>query len=171
MTSQTPDMQSVFERLENLERQNRRLKQATAVAFIIVSSMVLLAQTTTNRTLEATAFVLKDADGKVKGRLAVVDGYPKFCLYGSGDEKSTVASVELSINPFTGPYLIISGKGETGNMAYLQSNRLTISDEKRFSSVLGVTNTRNTHTGEEHQTSAASLTFFNEKENVIWQVP
>ncbi|HMD84809.1 MAG TPA: hypothetical protein VKO18_08925 [Terriglobia bacterium] len=33
MTSQTPDMQAVLERLEKLERQNRTLKRAGLLAF------------------------------------------------------------------------------------------------------------------------------------------
>jgi hypothetical protein len=182
MTSLTSDMQSVLERLESLERQNRRLKQATAAAFIALSSLVLMAhctgpdaqshtltmaQTTANTTLEANAFVLKDANGKIKGRLAMIEGFPKLCLYGSGE-----SNIELSVNPRGGPHLVVmeSERG-IGSVAFLASDALKISDEKGFSSTLGVSRTVTTRTGEEHQTSAASLTLFNEKGNVIWQSP
>ena len=41
MTSQTPDMQAVLERLEKLERQNRRMKRAGAAALVPVDVFML----------------------------------------------------------------------------------------------------------------------------------
>jgi hypothetical protein len=40
MTSQTPDMQAVVERLDRLERQPRRLKQVALLALVAITAFV-----------------------------------------------------------------------------------------------------------------------------------
>ena len=78
MSSPTPDWTAVVERLEKLERQNRRLKQAGAVALILAAAVLLMGQASPNRTVEANEFVLKDESGAVRGRFGMdesVDGY------------------------------------------------------------------------------------------------
>ena len=46
MTSQTPDMQNVLERLEKLGKQNRRLKRAGLLALTAVGALLLMGQAT-----------------------------------------------------------------------------------------------------------------------------
>jgi len=72
MTPQTSDWQALTGRVEKLERQNRRLKQAGAVALIIAAAVLLMGQASTSRTVEANEFVLKDASGKVRAKLSIV---------------------------------------------------------------------------------------------------
>ena len=56
MEPNKPDTRQIIERLEKLERQNRGLKQATAVALLILSSLVLMAHTSAQKVVEANAF-------------------------------------------------------------------------------------------------------------------
>src|SRR5690349_20079714 len=74
MTSQEPDMQAMLERVEKLERQNRRMKRAALLALALIAALVLMGQAApSRRTVEAEAFVLKDASGRVRGQLTTVD--------------------------------------------------------------------------------------------------
>ena len=73
MSSPTPDWTAVVERLEKLERQNRRMKQVGAVALIIAAAVLLMGQASPNRTVEANEFVLQDESGAVHGRFGLVD--------------------------------------------------------------------------------------------------
>jgi len=55
--------------------------------------------------------------------------------------------------------------------ALFASNLLYLSDGQGFSARMGVSNLVTPHTGETHQTSAASLVLFDKDNNVIWKAP
>jgi hypothetical protein len=74
----------MLERLEKLERQNRRLKQIGAAALIALSSLILVAQTTTHKTIEANAFVLVDENGSHRAEMSMAGGIPGLTIYGTG---------------------------------------------------------------------------------------
>lgn len=80
MSSPTPDWTAVVERLEKLERQNRRMKQAGAVALLLATAVLLMGQASPNRTVEANEFVLKDANGRVRGRWSIKADTAQFHL-------------------------------------------------------------------------------------------
>ena len=59
------------ERIQRIERQNRRFKQLTFAALVALGVLVLMGQAPVKgRTVEAETIILKDADGKVRARLA-----------------------------------------------------------------------------------------------------
>jgi hypothetical protein len=58
-------------RLEKLESENRRLKRIGALASLIGASLLLMGQAKSSRTVEAEKFVLRDANGNVRGELSV----------------------------------------------------------------------------------------------------
>src|SRR3989338_10400780 len=60
----TSEWTAVMKRLEKVEKQNRRFKQIGALALILAGSVLLMGQASPQRTVEATRFVLKDANGK-----------------------------------------------------------------------------------------------------------
>jgi hypothetical protein len=68
-----PDVKSLYERVERLERQNLWMKRIGAVA--VLSAVVLLisgqAKVDTKKTVEANEFVLKDANGVVRAKLGM----------------------------------------------------------------------------------------------------
>ena len=63
--------QSIIERLETLERQNRRMKRIGAGVILTVASLLLMAQTAPTRIVEANGFVLKDSSGRIRAKLEV----------------------------------------------------------------------------------------------------
>jgi len=70
MTNQMLDMEFV-KRLERLESENRKLKRIGTVILAVGCILFLSAQTAPkNQTVEAEKFVLRDAGGKVRGRLS-----------------------------------------------------------------------------------------------------
>jgi hypothetical protein len=69
----TPTLLSEIERLEKLERDNHRLRQVAALGLIVIAVVLLMAQTSGPRRLEANEFVLKDDKGKVRGRFALLE--------------------------------------------------------------------------------------------------
>ena len=64
MEPETSEWTAVMNRLEKLEKQNRRFKQIGTLALILLGSVLLMGQTSPRRTIEANRFVLKDANGK-----------------------------------------------------------------------------------------------------------
>jgi hypothetical protein len=240
------DTQGILERLEKLERQKRRLKLGAAVPVLILISLVLMAQTSSHKAVEANAFFLVDQDGTRRAELSMTHGVPGLTIYGTRkekvwlaagkngsilsleepdgkasasldvgggssltltDDKGTVALRVYKASPSlwmdgvdgtaslntvgSGPALSLDGvkgqhsflnpiglmvRGERGGVAVLgvvkdAGPALAVTDSQGFRSVLGVTKTVSTGTGEQHQTSAAALTMFDKEGKVIWSAP
>ena len=64
------DLQSLVQRLERVERQNRNLKRLGYVAVVVLGAILFLAQVPGHRTVEAQSFILKDASGQVRAELS-----------------------------------------------------------------------------------------------------
>ncbi len=78
-----PPYDSLIERLEVLERQNRWLWRVGVAT--VVSAIVFLAEGTSllhpPKIIEAQGFVLKDSSGRVRGQLKTIPGgFPEFAL-------------------------------------------------------------------------------------------
>ncbi|MBI3895033.1 MAG: hypothetical protein HY313_03790 [Acidobacteria bacterium] len=58
MSEQRPDWQAIVERLEKLEKQNRRMMQAGALILVVAASVLLMGQAPSYRVVEANEFVL-----------------------------------------------------------------------------------------------------------------
>ena len=58
---------SLIERVERLEKQNRRMKQVGAAALLLAGALFLMGQAAPKRTVEANEFILKDASGRLRG--------------------------------------------------------------------------------------------------------
>ena len=86
MKPEASDWQAVVERLEKLENQNRRLKQAGAVALIIAAAILLMGQASPNRTVEANEFILKDSSGTVRGRFSTYEQNTHLRLYDANEK-------------------------------------------------------------------------------------
>jgi len=71
MTAQIGDLAAIVERLETVERQNGRLKFAGSMALLLAAAGLVMAQALpTSRTVEAEAFVLRDAGGTARAAWA-----------------------------------------------------------------------------------------------------
>jgi hypothetical protein len=168
MTSRTPDIQAVLERLEKLERKNRRLKQSGIVALLVLCAVVLMGQAGPSRTIEATRFVLKDGEGRVRAELNLDEGFPKVILR---DKKGLP---QVGLGGDDEPYLALTNTKNFGAVAlkfYQGSPALELSNNKGFATVIGGTDLTTARTGESHRTSAASIVMVGQDGNIIWRAP
>ncbi len=62
-------IEALANRVAKLEVQNRRLKKAGIASFIVAAAVIAMGQAQTSKVIEANAFHLKDASGKVRVRL------------------------------------------------------------------------------------------------------
>ncbi len=183
---QTCDTQAILERLEKLERQNRRMKRAGIVVLVLLSVVVLMAQATTHQVLTAKMFILVDANGKTRASLDMVGGAPGLSLYDAKGNAFLSTSAD-------GPYLLMNeADGKQGHVMHLSSDsillkhrdifqaelavdadgpQLKLRDFAGFQSTLGVVDLDTPRTGESRKTSAASIVLFGKDKKVIWSAP
>jgi hypothetical protein len=72
------------ERLDRLERENRRLKRAGVVVLALIGAVVLMGHVVGEKVIEAERFVLLDSSGQPRAVLAVAKSGSGLYLY---DEK------------------------------------------------------------------------------------
>ena len=72
----TSEWTTVMNRLERLEKQNRRFRQIGAVALVLIGSVLLMGQASPKRTVEANEFLLKDSGGRVRAKLSTEGNLP-----------------------------------------------------------------------------------------------
>ena len=71
-----PTMESLGQRLDRVERENRWLKQAGVVALAVIGAVALMGQATPSKVVEvveAQRFILRDLKGINRGGLQVMD--------------------------------------------------------------------------------------------------
>ena len=103
VTKKTLHLVSVLERVEKLERQNRKLKSTGLIALIAIGGLLLMGQTPSkSRTIRAEEFQLVDSHDKVMGRIRVDGSSPQIVLFNENG-KETVA---LYAYPNTGELLL-----------------------------------------------------------------
>jgi len=127
MTHNVENWQALAVRLERLEKQNRRIRGIGIALLVLAAALVLMAQTPGHRTVEANEFVLKDANGTVRGRWSVGEYGPGFALLDANDK----ARVVLNVLDPTGAGLILSdasGKGRAGFVATVNGPVLNLTD-------------------------------------------
>jgi hypothetical protein len=76
-------------RLLSVEKQNRRLRQLGAALLVLVTSLIIMGQAPSKKTVEANELVLRDGNGNVRARLGMAGDFftvPELKLV---DEKGT----------------------------------------------------------------------------------
>lgn len=87
MTSQISVLQSVVERLDKLEKQNRTLKRVGMLVLVLFCLVFVMGQALPGRRIiEAEGFILRDANGKMRAALGISEGAPHLSLL---DEEGT----------------------------------------------------------------------------------
>lgn len=191
MTSDTPELQTIVRRLGKLEVENRRLKRAGVTVLAALSAVVLMGQAAPSpRVVEAQRFVLKDADGKVRGWLGVIgkgseltlgnaNAQPMMGLMVSTDSSdlhffgSRKSGMTLSVNSGDPALAMMGAEGIGGaGIGFAKDGpSLTLKDGNGFSAVVGATQLETPTSGKTHQTSAASVMLFDKSKKLIWQAP
>ena len=96
---ETTNIPELLERLETLEKSNRRFKRLGAVFLLLIVSAFLMDQTSPSPTVEAGRFVLKDASGAERATLGFYNEGPRLAL------KDEVGRVRLDLLVASdGPY-------------------------------------------------------------------
>ena len=89
MRPETPDIQVILERLNSLEKQNRRLRQAGVLVLIGIGALLLTGQVVPpNRTIEAQKFVLTDTEGRSRGEWSADRTRSELALYDQEGRRS-----------------------------------------------------------------------------------
>ncbi len=89
----TPMIPILLERLEKLERSNRRLKLGGLVLLVSLAAIGVMGQARPQlQTVEAQEFVVKDAGGAVRARLGTSPAAASLSLFHDGGRVSLVAS-------------------------------------------------------------------------------
>jgi hypothetical protein len=182
MSDQTPELRGIVSRLERLERQNRRMKQAGLAVLVVASAIVLTGQTRTNRTIQAEKFELIDSNGKTRAELTTLLGGAYLMLYGPQGTKQR-EEAQIGISP-TGPYVALTdshakvrtslGAGDlslVGGDSADSGPYISLLDKQNYMTVIGSTDLVTPATGETHKTSAASVVLFGKDKNVLWSAP
>ncbi len=147
-----PTLDSLAQRLDRLERENRRLKLAGAIlllALVAVGAMGQVLPKAVPKVVEAERFVLRDTKGKTRGGLGVLaDGTTALAFYDQNEKVRAVLGVEPA-----GPSLVLYGQNS----------------ETR--AVLGHIGLETKATGTVEQRPASSLVLFDRDGKVIWKAP
>ena len=123
-----PTMETLARRLDRVERENRRLKQAGVVVLAVIGAVVLMGQATGNvaKVVEAEKFVLRDADGKGRARLeSLPSGLVRLALLDKDENIQSVLGVGVGR-----PSLVLAGRN---NKTILTTSFLSVSGKGRKS--------------------------------------
>jgi hypothetical protein len=95
MTAETTDLRDLVERVAMLEKRNRRLERGLIAAFTALSAIVVMGQAAPSpRIVEAQQFVLKDANGNVRGWLGAIGKGSELTL--GNENAQPMISLEVS---------------------------------------------------------------------------
>ncbi len=87
-------METLVQRLDRLEREDRRLKGVGLMVLIGIVALVLMGQATPSKVeklVEAEKFVLRDEKGKIRATLAIAaDGVVSLSLAGTAEKPGAV---------------------------------------------------------------------------------
>jgi len=91
--SDPPDL---AQRVEKLEKANRRLKLGGVLALTLVGCLLLLGVASPKRTVEAEAFILRDANGGMRALLGMGVEGPMLHLYDANALSRALLQVTVS---------------------------------------------------------------------------
>jgi len=192
MEAPTPSLQSLCERLERFEGQNRRLKRCGLGVLLLAGAIGVMGQAG-----------LVDAEGQARATLGMDGRVPQLCLYDTrgrtrvslqvdsvgqpalifhdeaGNETVTFVGMEdgpgLWLSPGASRSLslqdMLKQKGGIGLYLGKEGPAIQIEDVNGFSTVAGKFSLITPKTGETRHTSAASLLLFDKEGKVLWSAP
>jgi hypothetical protein len=190
---------SIEERLERLEKQNRWLRMLVLALIFLAGGGVMLSVVSGvraqapawKRTVEAGKFVLRDSSGKTRAMLGMIPTGPVLRMYDtSGTPRAALSVSEVGaglglydtsgqmravLDMFAGNQNLTLLDASGAQLARLDGSAdgpsLTLQDSGGFKSVVGHVALQTPATGEQSQSSAASIHLFNKAGKVIWAAP
>jgi hypothetical protein len=198
MISRTPHIQSVLERLENLERQNRRLRLQGLAFLVLLVGLLVTCQFHRSGVVEAERFVLRDSRGRTRIEIAAKSEFPAAQAVRYVPERENLVPEDrptLTILGEDGKVQTVLGAGELDLGDTNASSRVTVlayrlkvydpkrdelrdigpainvSDENGNVACLGGCELKAPKGGQPQLTSAASLVLSDMDGKVIWRTP
>jgi hypothetical protein len=201
MNEANVDLRDVLERFEKVEKHNRQMKNAALTILLLLAFAVLVGSAgALPKVIEAEQFVIKDPNGKVRGRFGFLDRIseqkkqlipgPALVLY--SDEGRSLARLG-TFGGVTGDLHLESSAGKqstglTSNMLFFlddnsvsrvevgipqgKSPSLTVSDSAgQERTIVGVTQLVYKQSGIVDKRAASSLVLLDDVGNVIWSAP
>lgn len=167
-------LESVGWRLDRLERENRFLRRVIVCFLLLASTVIAMGQARPSRILEADAFLLKDATGRIRARLSMeAEGRPTLTYL---DQKGNlVAALAGGDEPF-----LILNKNGSNEQVQLGANKglvgLAIYDKGIRAGLSLQKGTPSLDLFDENGRPAlsedpASLVLFGKDQKVLWSVP
>ena len=134
----------------------------------LLGAVFLMGQTSPNRTVEASEFILRDSSGKKRASLGMMLAGPGLALHDDGGK----VTASLVASPFGGALSLYGGNRNAINLMPLNGGAtLGLIDENGFETRVGTTDLVNPGTGETRWTSAASVVLFDKDKKVLWKAP
>ncbi|OFV99187.1 MAG: hypothetical protein A3F68_00590 [Acidobacteria bacterium RIFCSPLOWO2_12_FULL_54_10] len=168
MNAHPQDSISLASRVEKLERQNRRMKQAATAACILVAAVIFLGQSPApGRSVEAQEFVLTDSNGTARARLGLRSDVPGLILY---DESGEKARAFLGVVG-DGPGLYLSdADGKVRAMLKVTENQpaIVLSDTDGFKTQIGHSILEAEDPADDKETSAATVVLSGQSQTLVW---
>jgi hypothetical protein len=185
----------LVQRLERLEKDNRRLKHIALAALVLLGAAVGLgagrATPGVPGVIKAREFDVVNAAGATVAQMSTVEGrprlqlrwpqgyqmilgstpYPNITLRGPGGQSTLLAGGKIGTVMHGPEILLMDPHGAGIDLQVKRSGPgISLGDTQGFSMALGTTNAVTSAKGKTQQTSAASIVMFKDR-HVIWQAP
>lgn len=175
-------------RLDQLEKENKRLKRTVLLLCIVGGAMFVMGQTRNiPKVIEAEQFVLRDGKGKEKAWLRNGKLGPELKIEDIDAKRATFTLIDANsmhmfrtgegkeISMLFGPGGVSFWANENGEeqkvSMYATGPTIDVLDKQGFETIIGRTDLETAKTGESHKTSAASIVIFDKDKKVIWKAP
>ena len=198
MSTESSSIVAIERRLERLEKQNRRMKQAAVLVILLVGALFVMGQSraeqrkaidvtrvtfynkigTVGAILEPglSGILIKDGEGRERFDFSFVsEDMTSLWIYESSPPKNRILlgtnkdGAMIDMGPQEG-----RGSDKTRvRLGYMSNsgNGLSVTDRQGFETQVGVSTLDTRQTGASTTTSAASIVMFDKQEKVIWKAP
>ncbi len=160
-----PTMETLAQRLDRVERQNRRLKRWGALALAVIATVMLMGQATGSKiakVVEAEKFVLRNNSGTIRAMLSVRENH---------------SLANLAFFDEAGSIRIALGAGGDGPSSFFGfydqggKNRVSLLLNPDVGPILKFRDEKERDRAELRIKDGASMYFYNKDGKVIWSAP
>jgi hypothetical protein len=181
MPDQTLAMTAILSRLEQVEKENRRMKQVALGVTVVACSVFMMGQArpNPNKIIEAENFVVKDASGKVRAVFGMNYSDQKGASlilgsdgsYGGTGAEKYVVRIHGGDRAWLNMGSADGAEAINGVVSPDFASDLTVYDKDGYKTDIGITDLVTPRTGVKHHTSASSIVMSSKEKTVLWSAP